>query len=90
MTGSPSSRRDCQWVTLPQLLSQASSGNGNVKCPLKVMISGAPAAGKGTQCAKIVEKVQALSTGLLAWTLGAMKGMNMHSGDVQANRHPHG
>ncbi len=24
---------------------------------LKVMIAGAPAAGKGTQCAKIVEKV---------------------------------
>jgi hypothetical protein len=25
--------------------------------PLKVMISGAPAAGKGTQCASIIEKV---------------------------------
>lgn len=29
---------------------------------LKVMISGAPAAGKGTQCAKIVEKVRARGT----------------------------
>lgn len=26
--------------------------------PLRVMIAGAPAAGKGTQCAKIVEKVR--------------------------------
>lgn len=25
-------------------------------CPLRVMIAGAPAAGKGTQCSKIVEK----------------------------------
>ena len=25
--------------------------------PLRVMIAGAPAAGKGTQCAKIVDKV---------------------------------
>lgn len=26
--------------------------------PLKVMISGAPAAGKGTQCAKIIQKAR--------------------------------
>nr|CAB3480605.1 unnamed protein product [Digitaria exilis] len=29
-----------------------------VKAPLKVMISGAPASGKGTQCRMIVEKVK--------------------------------
>lgn len=34
--------------------------------PLRVMIAGAPAAGKGTQCAKIVEKVGA------AWWRGAV------------------
>lgn len=29
--------------------------------PLRVMIAGAPAAGKGTQCAKIVEKASSFS-----------------------------
>jgi adenylate kinase len=31
---------------------------GQVEAPLKVMISGAPASGKGTQCRMIVEKVR--------------------------------
>jgi len=30
---------------------------GQTSRPLRVMIAGAPAAGKGTQCVKIVEKV---------------------------------
>lgn len=38
----------------------------NVSCsvnePLKVMISGAPASGKGTQCELIVQKVQYYGT----------------------------
>lgn len=35
--------------------------------PLKVMIAGAPAAGKGTQCAKIVEKVGCGEQDCQAW-----------------------
>jgi hypothetical protein len=38
---------------IPLLAAQAETATK----PLRVMISGAPAAGKGTQCAKIVEKV---------------------------------
>ena len=39
--------------------------------PLRVMIAGAPAAGKGTQCAKIVEKVSRLLGG---WIRGGTGG----------------
>lgn len=38
----------------PLLLQVVASANGQ----LRIMIAGAPAAGKGTQCAKIVEKVR--------------------------------
>ncbi len=39
---------------LPLLVQVVAAANGQ----LRVMIAGAPAAGKGTQCAKIVEKVR--------------------------------
>jgi pantothenate kinase len=54
----------------PEHVSQQVTTNGQVametnhtgahtaKKPLKVMIAGAPAAGKGTQCEKIVKKVR--------------------------------
>jgi pantothenate kinase len=37
--------------------------------PLRVMISGAPAAGKGTQCARIVDKVRGWVVGWLVVVL---------------------
>lgn len=44
--------------TLPFNCVQADAAT-TTKRPLRVMIAGAPAAGKGTQCEKIVEKVSA-------------------------------
>jgi adenylate kinase len=48
-----------------QTLAEQESGSEQALAPLKLIIAGAPAAGKGTQCANIVEKfnVVHLSTG---------------------------
>jgi adenylate kinase family enzyme len=45
-----------------QVVVAASAGS-----QLRVMIAGAPAAGKGTQCAKIVEKVRHTQVGSQAY-----------------------
>lgn len=43
---------------MSQVATDASVGTKIAEQPLKVMIAGAPAAGKGTQCQKIVDKVR--------------------------------
>lgn len=52
-----------------QVTAESPTGTKTARPPLKVMIAGAPAAGKGTQCQKIVDKVrsQFLEQILLQW-----------------------
>lgn len=49
-------RRLVRARAVPQQVQQAPSASAATR-PLRVMISGAPASGKGTQAARIVDKV---------------------------------
>ncbi len=52
---------------LCQVVTDAPSVAKVEAAPLKVMIAGAPAAGKGTQCQKIVDKVGATPHSSFGW-----------------------